>query len=254
MADAPQVRDLNSLINTITAGYKPQYDLIDQQITANDNSGLAQRQALGAQQKQAFGNIEQGAQNKGMYFSGFSPDAQAKYTATTYLPALANLENTIATGRQKLEGAKVDLGTNIYNTALQQQQSDRDKYNAWQQMIQQQEFQRQQAEQQRAFEAQQNAANRAAQARASAAKTATGPQYTWKKNTAGGYDVYQGNKKVNVDLATAVASQGGGLSNLVSLLSAGSASDRKAADEYLKSGDYGALVRGTGAFYTGGGF
>lgn len=88
------------------------------------------------------------------------------------------------------------------------------------------------------------------------------PQYTWSKQAGGGYNVLDSSGKVvKTDLATAVASQGGNLSNLVSLLASGSKSDRSAANQYMKliqqnkpTQAYNYLVQHTGAFYTGGGF
>ncbi len=98
----PVVRDLNSLIGTIGQSVQGQKNQIDADIIQNQQFGEAQIAGLDAKKVRAFGDIEQGSQNKGMFFSGFSPDSQARYTADTYLPALAGLQQTIAQTRSQM--------------------------------------------------------------------------------------------------------------------------------------------------------
>lgn len=152
----PQVRDLNGLISTLTQGAQGQFNQINSDIAANDAAGTAQIAGLDAKKTRAFGDITQGAQNKGMFFSGFTPDAQATYTADTYLPALAELQRTIAGTRSQLLGKKADLNANLFDKAFATQESDRAVLNDWNKMTAQQQFDASQADKQRAFEAQQN--------------------------------------------------------------------------------------------------
>ena len=163
---APVVQNLQDIIAQIQAAYKPQQDFLDTQVASNEASGTVQNQAIEAQKGQAFGQIEQGAQNKGMYFSGFSPDQQAKYTAATYLPALAKVQEAIASARGQLLGKKAEITSQGNTQGLQVQQSQQSAYNEWQR------------EQERmAFEAAQAEKNRQAQAaaaRASAARSGGG--------------------------------------------------------------------------------
>lgn len=166
----PSVRSLKSLIAEQTKAITPQQQLIDQSIQQNDASGAAQIAGLGAQKDTAFSNIEQGAQNKGMYFSGFSPDEQAKYTAGTYLPALAQLQGTIAQTRNSLLGKKADLNTDVFKTASNIREADLQALRDWNKMTAEQKFNASEAEKQRAFEAQQKEADR----RAAAAEGAAG--------------------------------------------------------------------------------
>jgi hypothetical protein len=180
----PAVRDLQSLIKTQTDALAPQQALIDQSITANDNAGGAQEAGLAAKKDTAFQDITQGAQDKGMFFSGFSPNEQAKYTAGTYLPALAQLQATIAGTRASLLGKKADLNKGAFDVANQQYENDRKVLADWNQMTAQQQFAASEAEKSRAFEAQQNltkiqSAERIAaadrNAKAAAAKAAGAP-------------------------------------------------------------------------------
>lgn len=168
----PQVRDLQSLITEQSKAIAPQNQLIDESINSNANAGLAQEAGLAATQKKAFGQIEQGAQNKGMFFSGFSPDEQATYTSTTYLPALAQLQSTIAKTRADLLGKKADLATSVFDKATNMREQDVQVLNAWNKMTAEQKFNASEADKQRAFEAQQNQVKIAADARQSAADRA----------------------------------------------------------------------------------
>lgn len=163
----PQVRDLQKLIAEQQAGLAPQYGLIDQDIQANDNSGQAQELGLRATAGQEYKKIEQTAQNKGMFFSGFSPDKQAEYNATTFMPALAQLQATIAQTRGSLFGKKADLGTRAFDKATGMREQDLQTLSDWQKMTAQQQFQASESDKQRVFEAQQNEKQIQAQERAS---------------------------------------------------------------------------------------
>jgi hypothetical protein len=160
----PQVRDLQQLIAEQTNALKPQLDLINNDIAANDASGQAQELGLQAKQKKAFGNIEQAAQDKGMFFSGFSPDEQANYTSDTYLPALAQLQATIAGARSNLLGKKADLNKGAFDTAFQVREGDVAAKRTWDAAETDRRWQEQQAALERDFKAKESAKDRAAAA------------------------------------------------------------------------------------------
>ena len=168
---APAVRDLNALVGEIGQAYQPQYQTIDKDVAFNEQSGVAATAGLEAQQRQAFKGIEQQAINKGMYFSGFSPDAQANYTSTVYLPKLVELNKTIAQTRNQLLGRKAELDTDIRNKAFATRESDLGALRTYEQQQQQRAWEAEQARIKMEFDARQAAADRAASARASAAKS-----------------------------------------------------------------------------------
>lgn len=170
---APAVRDLQELIGKYQTSFEPQNALIDSDIAAAENSGAAQEAGLGAKRDTAFKGIEQAAQNKGMFFSGFSPNEQANYTADTYLPALANLQSTIASTRSNLLGKKADNNTAARNAALGAQENDVQALARWNEQQEQIAAQERAAAAQRAFEADQNAKARAATVSASSARSAS---------------------------------------------------------------------------------
>lgn len=165
---APAVRDLNKLIAQIGQSVKPQQALIESDIAANDKAGAAQIEGLGAQKDQAFNDITQAAQDKNMFFSGFSPSEQAKYTAGTYLPALAQLQATIASTRSQLLGKKADLQKGVFDTAFATREGDIAAKRDWTKMTADQKFRANQAAADRAFKAAQGSLNRAATAKANA--------------------------------------------------------------------------------------
>ena len=163
MVATPVVRELNDIINTIRPSVDPMKKQIDADIAANQQYGEAQIAGLDAKKERAFGDITQAAQNKGMFFSGFTPDAQAGYTADTYLPALAALQQTIAQTRSGLLREKLDLDKGVFDKAFATQEQDRAVLADWNKMTAQQQFDASESEKQRVFTAQQNEKDRQAQ-------------------------------------------------------------------------------------------
>lgn len=161
---APQVRELQSLIAEQRQAIAPQQQLIDASIQANDISGQAQLKGLDVQKQNEFGRIEQGANDKGMLFSGFSPDEQAKYLGASYLPKVAELQATIAAGRSSLLGKKADLETTAFDKATAMREQDSAVLRDWEKMTAQQQFESSEADKQRVFQARQNELERQASA------------------------------------------------------------------------------------------
>jgi hypothetical protein len=166
----PQVRDLQTLIAEQKQAVLPQQQLIDESIAANANAGQAQEQGLAATKVNEFKAIGQRAQNKGMFFSGFTPNEEAQYTAGTYLPALAQLQATIAQTRSGLVGKKLDLDKGAFDAATGIREGDINRADEWNKTETQRAWQSHQDEVQRQFTADQNAKDRAAAA-ASASKS-----------------------------------------------------------------------------------
>jgi hypothetical protein len=129
---APAVQSLQNLVAQFSAAQAPQQQQLDTQIANNESSGSAQVSGLDQAKTNAFGNIEQTANNKGMYFSGFSPSQEASYTGATYLPALAKLQQTIAATRDSLNTSKANLNSTANTNALNEQKTEQsalDTYN-----------------------------------------------------------------------------------------------------------------------------
>lgn len=172
----PQVRELSDLQKLLQQSVAPQKQLIDADIAGLATAGAAQEAGLQAKQTTAFGQIEQAAQDKGMFFSGFSPDQQATYTADTYLPALAELQATIAASRSNLLGKKADLDTEVFNKAFDAREGDIAAKRTWDAAETDRRWQEKQAQLDRDFKARESAADRAAAAAQVAAGNAASAQ------------------------------------------------------------------------------
>lgn len=170
----PQVRDLQSLIAEQNTALQPQYGLIDADIAGNDTAGQAQERGLDAKKTTAFKQIGQASQDKNMFFSGFSPNEEAEYTAGTYLPALAQLQATIASTRSNLLGKKAELGKSAFDTAFQTREGDVTAKRTWDAAETQRRWEESQAAQERDFKAAESAKDRAAAAAQAARATAAG--------------------------------------------------------------------------------
>lgn len=245
----PQVQSVEQIISDLNPAYQSSIDVIGQRRAQLPQQFDAQRMALDAAKVQGFNQINNQMTGRGIAFSGITADEQANYLSTKYLPGMQQL--TLQQNEQNLALdealAKINQERRLRAMDVRQtQQSSLEKYLAEQRQM---EWEKQKFAAEQAMER----AKMAQQASLQAASTPT--TYNWSRNAQGGYNTEGG-----VDLATAVRSQGGGISNLVSLLANGSASDRKAAKYYMDNvgknpvAAYNYLVQNTGAFYKGGGF
>jgi len=245
----PVVQSVEQIISDLNPAYQGSIDVIGQRRAQIPTMFEAQRQALGAEKVQGFNQINNQMTGRGISFGGITADEQANYLSTKYLPGLTSLATQENEQNLALDDALAKINQDRRLRAMDTRQSQQKSLEAYLSEQRQMEWERQKFSAQQALERSKLAADNARQA------AATPVTYTWAKNGAGGYNTTGG-----VDLATAVKSQGGGISNLVSLLSAGSASDRKAAQYYMDNvgknpvAAYNYLVKNTGAFYKGGGF
>lgn len=108
--------------------YQPKKDLYNQQLSQTDPQQQAEVQGLQQQQQDTFSQIRDQAQRRGLFFSGIPLAEQAKYTASQFLPAVANLQGKYAQQRFGLQNALTDLGSQQYSDAMgiQQKQIDRE--------------------------------------------------------------------------------------------------------------------------------
>lgn len=169
---APQVRTLDQLSNLYNTVYQPQIQQ-EQAGIASANSRLAEQTAgLDAAKTNAFGDITQAAASRGATFSGFTPNAQAKYIGEKYLPALADLRTANEQTIQGINKNIAQLQAEQRTRAIDTREQDLAKLYDYQKTQQQHVWETQAADlaykremaklqQQQKFEASQNAANRA---------------------------------------------------------------------------------------------
>lgn len=128
---APTVQSLSDIVSGITAAQAPENAQLDTEISQNDQSGNAQTAGVEQAKTNAFGTIENNANAKGMYFSGFAPNQEATYTGSTYLPTLAKIQSTVAAARNTLLGDKATLASDANSEGLTQQTAEQDQLNSY---------------------------------------------------------------------------------------------------------------------------
>jgi hypothetical protein len=168
----PKVRKLQALVKQYSKAFAPQQKLIKEDIAANEASGAAQEAGLQATAERSYDAIRQEAEDKGMSFSGFTPTEQAEYNATTYLPALANLQATIAGVRGGLLREGAGLTTQATQQALATREGDIAYRRSWVDERGRRHYESKEAAKQRQFQAGQAALDRSAAASNAAASRA----------------------------------------------------------------------------------
>lgn len=118
-------RTFDQVLADVTAQSDPQRQTVLNQIADLPNQQAAQTSAINAQKDQAYNDILSGARQRGLGFSGIPLGDQAKYAATTYAPALANLATSFNNQKNTLEGALASIGQNDYATANDISNQDR---------------------------------------------------------------------------------------------------------------------------------
>lgn len=94
----------NQAYNQLGAAYNPQSQLINQQIGQLDPQLTAQTSALDQAKVNAFKDITDQSNAKGVLFSGVPIDQQSTYLGEKYLPALADLKSTYQNSKNSLVG------------------------------------------------------------------------------------------------------------------------------------------------------
>lgn len=142
----PTVRTLDELTAYTNPLYNPQRQAVNQQITQAGTAGQAEEQGLIAQQQQAFKDITQQANNRGMFFSGFAPDQQAQYNSTKFMPAMASLRGKVQDNIARLQSALLGLDTDQRKQVMGMQQDDQSKLYSWQQEQERRRYEKEQAD------------------------------------------------------------------------------------------------------------
>ena len=123
--------------------YNPQIELIQQQKQALPGRFDARRSSLEQARVNAFRDIGQTANRRGMFFSGFQPDEQARYLGERFLPGMQDIESQQEQARLGL----LEQLTGIRGQRAQGMMSFQDQIQQQQQRQQEQERQFQQQRQ-----------------------------------------------------------------------------------------------------------
>ena len=154
----PKVRTTGQITKTLNKSIAPRKKNIRGMIGRAGERYVAEQQGLEAKQQQQFGQITEGANNRGLLFSGIPLAEQADYTATEFLPALAGLTNQKEDRISSLQDQILSLDQDVLQRALGIRQQELDRYNT-----------ALEAQKQRQFLARQAALDRAEAAKARAA-------------------------------------------------------------------------------------
>lgn len=132
---APTVRTLDQILSEIGGVYTPQIQSLQTQMADIPNQVQAEEQGLAAKQTNAFGDILNSARRRGtgVAFGGIPLQEQAQYTASTYMPALANLRTAAKQQATSLQDAINQIQERRQNAALSLQQTDQQRYDTYQQ-------------------------------------------------------------------------------------------------------------------------
>lgn len=118
---------LQQQYNALGSVYNPEVQLINQQMAAIPGQTAAQKSALEQARVNAFRDITSQAQGRGVYFSGFRPSEEARYTGERFLPALAELEGQSMQARTSLQKALIDVNQRRQQQAMSQAQTILDR-------------------------------------------------------------------------------------------------------------------------------
>lgn len=110
-------RALSQILQELNNVYNPQRDVYNQRLTALPDEMAAEEKGLEAAKQDAFTEITNTANRRGMFYSGIPVQEQQKYTGATFLPAVANLRSNFNTRRFNLQDALAQLTQKQYESA-----------------------------------------------------------------------------------------------------------------------------------------
>lgn len=120
-------RTLSQITKQLAKTDAPSEQLLKDQIAAIPGQFQGQKKGLQAQQRKAFQNILGGAKQRGLKFSGIPLAEQAEFTATNFLPALAQLESQSANQQFDLRRALAEINRERGLTAQSLFQTELDR-------------------------------------------------------------------------------------------------------------------------------
>lgn len=110
-------RALSDILTELNSVYDPQRSSYNQQITALDPQQQAEQRGLEATKQDAFSQITDQANRRGLFYSGIPVAEEQKYTGSTYLPSVANLRAKYTQQKFNLQDAISKITADQYNQA-----------------------------------------------------------------------------------------------------------------------------------------
>lgn len=183
--------DTTQYYNQLNPIYDPQRAIINQQMAGLPEQYQQGLSALEQAKINAYRDIGTTAQGRGMQFSGFSPEQQARYLGATYMPAVANLKAKQTEQQTALQKALADISSAQQTQALNLYQTEATRKQQAEQWQKEMDWKAQQAELDR------QASIKAAQYSRSSGgggstttATTTGAGYYYTPSKSGGYNFF----------------------------------------------------------------
>jgi hypothetical protein len=122
-------RELSSILSELNNVYNPQRDIIKQQQSSIDPAMEAENNGLAAAKQDAFSQITDQSNRRGLFYSGIPIAEEQRYTGATYLPAVANLRSKYAQQRFNLQDSlnNIDLEQRKYGQGIYEGELARDE-------------------------------------------------------------------------------------------------------------------------------
>lgn len=111
-------QNIDDIIKELDAGYNPQRQSINNRLAQLPGQAEAEIGGLRAQQETSFNEITDGARSRGIGFSGIPISEQAKYTANSFLPAVARVRQSQNEVTSSLTEALNGINTDQRNKAF----------------------------------------------------------------------------------------------------------------------------------------
>lgn len=226
---------LDQIMGQLNPGYDPMRQSVSTQQAALPAQYDAQLKGLQAQDDQANQDILNQAQARGLGFSGIPVAEQAKYNASTYMPAVAKLQSDQITSQTNLADqlAKINQDERTQAEGIQQTELDRDQKDAeFQQQMQQaqEQFNEKMALQKQAQSAAASIGTLPTDNRPSLDSYQGTPQMTRGAN--GGYSFFDANGNP-ITAAAYASATGQGFRNLLAQMAGGGDQNAKIALNYV---------------------
>lgn len=123
-------RALTDIITELNSVYNPQRDSINKRVGELDPMQQAEEKGLEAAKQDAFTQITDQANRRGLFYSGIPIAEEQKYTGSTFLPAVANLRAKYKQQRWNLEDALNKIQEEQYSKAYSIRDSEIGNENA----------------------------------------------------------------------------------------------------------------------------
>lgn len=122
-------RALSDILSELDNVYNPQRQVYNQQITTLPDQQLAEEKGLQSAKQDAFQQITDQANRRGLFYSGIPVAEEQKYTGSTFLPAVANVRNNYATRKFNLQDAlsKITQDQYLHGQDIHQKELDREQ-------------------------------------------------------------------------------------------------------------------------------